>query len=169
MAGQAIPGIANFLLLDEANPALARRALESGYEDVWSGSLDASMASAKVRRAVTRRPATAAAPGTVTGSLDQLSFIDLVQILTAGGRSVAIDITSGERKAKVVLWQGQMKFAMAMGVEGEPAVYEVLAWEVGSFSLKPVDAVPPINCRAPNDAILLEGCRLLDERQRSKP
>ncbi|MEW5874835.1 MAG: DUF4388 domain-containing protein [Candidatus Zixiibacteriota bacterium] len=165
---QAIPGIANFLLLDEPNPALTRRALEAGYEDVWAGSLDAGVAAAKLRRAVSRRPADAAASGTVTGSLDQLSFIDLVQILTAGGRSVEINVTSGDRKAKVVLWQGQIKYAMAIGMEGEPAVYEVLAWEKGSFSLKPVDTMPPINCRAPNDAILLEGCRLLDERQRDK-
>lgn len=165
---QLAPGIANFLLLDEQNPALSRRALEAGYEDVWFTPLDAGVAATKLRRAVERRPESGAGPGTVTGSLEQLSFIDLVQILTAGGRSVAIDIVSGEKKAKVVLWQGQIKFAVALGIEGEPAVYEVLAWEKGSFSLRPVESAPPVNCRAPNDAILLEGCRLLDERRRAR-
>jgi CheY-like chemotaxis protein len=162
---RTLPGIANFLVLDEPNQSIARKALESGYEDVWSGQWDAGLAVAKMRRAVERTPSTTARPGMVTGSLEQLSFIDLIQVLTAGARSVAIEISHNSDTAKVVLWHGQIKQATAGGLSGEKAVHEVLSWDTGAFALRPVDAMPPANCRTSNDAMLLEGCRLMDERK----
>ncbi len=160
-----LPGIVNFLLLDEPNQSLARAALESGYDDVWSGQSDAGLAVAKMRRAIERTPSATVQAGTVSGSLEQLSFIDLIQVLTAGARSVAIDVSHGSDTAKVVLWHGQIRQAVAGDTQGEKAVYAVLAWESGTFTLRPVDTPPPANCHTSNDAMLLDPSRLMDERK----
>ncbi len=164
---QTIPGIANFLLLGEFDSALARAALEAGYEDVWSGGWDAGVAAAKLRRAVERRPHAPSKSQAVTGTLSQLSFIDMVQILAAGSRSVRIELHRGKANAIIILWQGQIKFAEASGKIGEQAVYEVLGWQDATFAFSPVEAMPEVNCCVPNEAMLLEGCRLMDERSRN--
>jgi hypothetical protein len=163
---KATPGMANFLILDEVDAALERGALEAGYEDVWSGQWDAGVAVAKLQRAASRREKPEAGTAAVSGSLEQLSFIDMVQILAAGRRSVRIELSDGQQKATIVLWQGQIKFAQAAGKEGEQAVYEILTWQQGTFNLHPVETPPTPNCKLPNEMILLEGCRLLDERSR---
>jgi DNA-binding NarL/FixJ family response regulator len=164
---QTAPGIANFLMLDEFDSALVRAALEAGFEDVWSGGWDAGVAAAKLRRAVERRPHAPSKSQAVTGTLSQLSFIDMVQILAAGTRSVKIELHKGKATAKIILWQGQIKYAEAAGKLGEEAVYEILAWQDATFSFSPVETMPQANCRMPNEAMLLEGCRLMDERTRN--
>jgi len=164
---QAAPGIVNFLLMEEFDSARARAALEAGYEDVWSGSWDAGVAAAKLRRGVQKRPQVQHKSQAVTGTLGQLSFIDMVQILATGGRSVKIELSHGRRQAKVILWQGQIRYAEAAGKQGEDAVYEILAWPDATFSFSPVEMMPPVNCRLPNEAMLLEGCRLIDECRRT--
>lgn len=164
---QTAPGIANFLLMDEFDSALARAALEAGFEDVWSGGWDAGVASTKLRRSVERRPHAPSKSQAVTGTLSQLSFIDMVQILAAGTRSVRIELHKGKANAKIVLWQGQIKYAEAAGKLGEEAVYEILAWQDATFSFSPVETMPQVNCRVPNEAMLLEGCRLMDEQKRN--
>jgi hypothetical protein len=164
---QTAPGIANFLLMDDFDSALARAALEAGFEDVWSGNWDAGVAATKLRRTVERRPHAPSKSQAVTGTLSQLSFIDMVQILAAGTRSVRIELHKGKANAKIVLWQGQIKYAEAAGKLGEQAVYEVLAWQDATFSFSPVETMPEVNCRIPNEAMLLEGCRLLDEQKRN--
>jgi hypothetical protein len=164
--GSSSPRPANFLVLDEPDTALERAALQAGYEDVWSGQWDAGVAVAKLQRAVSRREKAVAETPSVSGSLQQLNFIDMVQILAAGNRSVRIDITDGPKKASVILWQGQIKFARTPDKEGEQAIYEILTWENGMFDLHPVETKPAVNCKLPNDMILLEGCRLMDEQRR---
>ncbi len=53
---------------------------------------------------------------------------------------------------------------MCGGLTGEDAIYEVIRWgDDGSFSVEPTDEVPTPNIAYANEAILMEGCRLLDE------
>ena len=49
---------------------------------------------------------------------------------------------------------------------GAEAVYCALAWKRGVWSLEPItpEDLPEPNVDQPNEAILLEGCRRLDER-----
>ncbi len=163
---KALPGIANFLILDDPDTQLSRTALGAGFEDVWSGDWDAGIAAEKLRRAAARQPKAPSKDGVVSGSLSQFSFIDLVQILSAGARSVRIDVSNGVQTGQVVLWQGLIKFAHTDQCDGENAVYEILNWTDGAFTMVPITAPPESNCRLSNNAMLLEGCRLIDERRR---
>lgn len=163
---KTLPGIANFLILDDPDTQLSRTALSAGFEDVWSGDWDAGIAAEKLRRAAARQPKATSKDGVVSGSLSQFSFIDLVQILSAGARTVRIDISNGVQTGQVVLWQGQIKYAHTEQRDGESAVYEMLIWSEGAFTMVPTDSPPDSNCRLSNNAMLLEGCRLIDERKR---
>jgi CheY-like chemotaxis protein len=160
---QACPGIANFLILEEFDSALARAALESGYEDVWAGAWDAGVGVAKLRRASRRPVSPSPRSEAVTGTLSQLSIIDMVQILSAGTRSVKIELHHGPDTANVSLWQGQIRFAESGVLRGEDAVYQILAWADATFAFSPLESMPEQNCHLPNEAILLEGCRRIDE------
>ncbi len=158
--------LVSFLILEEPDTALERAALESGFEDVWTGQWDPGVAIAKLKRGVKRSEKSGGLAATVAGSLQQLSFVDMIQVLAASGRSVRIELQSNNRKGSVVLWQGQIKFAQANTLTGEQAVFDILTWDTGSFTLHPIDTPPNANCTMPNEMILLEGCRLMDESKR---
>ena len=54
-------------------------------------------------------------------------------------------------------------------VAGTPVTYRIRGDLVPAnervLSLQPAETTPPTNCRTSNDAMLLEGCRLMDERK----
>lgn len=160
---QTVADTAMFLVLDEPDPHFARAALAAGFEDVWSGPWDPGVAIEKLQRAVARQPKSEPKEGVVTGSLAQFGFIDMVQIIAVGARSVRIDLVHGSRKAQVQIWQGQIKYAESGDKEAEAAVYDIVSWDGGTFTMTPIEAAPSTNCRVSNQAMLLEGCRLLDE------
>jgi len=57
-----------------------------------------------------------------------------------------------------------MLFAECGDVAGVEAVYAVIRWrEEGAFQIGPVTEYPTENISMPNDFVLMEGCRLLDE------
>ncbi len=81
---------------------------------------------------------------------------------------MAIELTHGDKRANIVLWQGRLRSAVSTDLQGEEAVYDVICWAQGTFVLRPVEEEPLANCSHPNAAILLEGCRRLDERVSTK-
>jgi hypothetical protein len=67
-------------------------------------------------------------------------------------------------KAKIYMRDGQMVFAECDEFAGVEAVYAVIRWrEEGAFQIGPVTEYPTENISLPNDFILMQGCRLLDE------
>lgn len=156
-------GTASFLVMDHSDSELARAAILAGYEDVWCGQWDPVVAAAKLRRAAERRPHPPSRAQTVSGSLAQFNVIDMVQILAAGGRSVRIDISCEKATGRLILWQGQVRFAEAGSLAGEEAFYKILGWHNGTFSCTPIETLAETNCRLSNEAMLLEGCQRLDE------
>lgn len=59
---------------------------------------------------------------------------------------------------------GQMVVAECGEIVGVEAVYAVIRWrEEGAFQIGPVTEYPTENMSLPNDFVLIEGCRRLDE------
>jgi hypothetical protein len=52
---------------------------------------------------------------------------------------------------------------------GAKAVYEALGWTDGTWMVEPIrsDDIPTLNNNLSNEAILMEVCRLLDEKLRA--
>jgi len=102
------------------------------------------------------------------GSLADMNVIDLLQMMGQSKKTVHISIIAQGRQLTVYLDQGQIIYAECDNHLGADAVYQGIAWGKGIWSVEPVcqDDLPMPNNELSNDAILLEGCRLLDEKSR---
>jgi hypothetical protein len=112
-------------------------------------------------------------PSGAWGSLSDMNLIDLLQALGPSGRTVKITVQPGKRGSDTLvlyLCQGSITFSQYADLTGAAAVYEGLAWQRGAWTVQPIteDEIPQSNNVLPNEAILMEGCRLLDERARGK-
>jgi hypothetical protein len=81
---------------------------------------------------------------------------------------VRIDLVRGGERAVVYMQRGRMTHAAVGSVVGEPAVYRVIAWENdGEFTVSEESRFPQPTIAAATESVLMEGCRLLDERKGS--
>ncbi len=108
------------------------------------------------------------------GNLSDMNLIDLLQALGPSRRTVRIEVTpDGEEERRLILFlhQGNIIFAKLGDLTGEHAVFEALGWQTGAWVSKPIAEkdLPEANNHLPNEAILMEGCRQLDERAKAAP
>jgi hypothetical protein len=103
--------------------------------------------------------------GGFSGSLSVLSFIDLLQALAQGAKTVHVSLSGPDGESgHVYLRRGKMVHAECGRVGGVGAIYRIIEWgEDGSFSVESTDQFPTDNIFDTNEAILMEGCRLMDE------
>ncbi len=105
------------------------------------------------------------------GNLSEMSIIDLVQALGPSQRTARITVSPNNGhsdKLLMYLNRGNISFAKVGELLAEKAIYEALSWENGTWLLEPIteEQLPEPNNNLPNDYILMEGCRLIDERSR---
>jgi hypothetical protein len=102
------------------------------------------------------------------GKLSQVPLTDLLQLLHMNRRTGTLDLSrhlgpDRAEQATVQVRDGNVLQARVGVVEGEKALFRLLAWREGSFVFGPLrgDAAPRIT--TPTRALLLEGLRQLDE------
>ncbi len=167
--------VATFLLVDGPAATELTKLLEKGIEDILAleGNLDLLMAKMhKVQERIQQERRDSDTGKLSTGSqgrLADMNVIDLLQALGPSRKSVRITIIpSGDAKRKLVMYldHGRITFAQLEEKIGAEAVYEGIAWADGAWTVEPIsaDELPPPNNDLPNESILMEGCRLLDER-----
>jgi hypothetical protein len=98
-----------------------------------------------------------------------MNLIDLIQALGPGRKTVRITIQAdlaGTPTLVIHLDNGRIIHAETQELEGAAAIYEGLAWTDGSWLVEPVvtEDLPEANIGESNESLLMEGCRLLDER-----
>jgi len=95
----------------------------------------------------------------------ELPFVDLIQALAQSQRNVRLRVARRNGESAVIyLRNGQMVHGRCGRAIGEEAVCRIIHWrDDGSFRLEPVREFPPENIFSPNDYVLMEGLRLLDE------
>jgi len=167
-----------FLLVDSSSTSRLTKLLERGIEDIIAldGSLDLLIV--KMRKAWDRIQAEdkETSEGEQSngsrGRLSDMNLIDLLQALGPSRKTVRITITaenSDDGRLIIYLDQGNITFAQFKDKTGPEAVYEGIAWTDGSWTVEPVlaESLPESNNQLPNESILMEGCRLLDEKVRA--
>ncbi|RIL07102.1 MAG: hypothetical protein DCC71_04275 [Proteobacteria bacterium] len=107
----------------------------------------------------------------VEGRLSQIALADLLQLFHLNRRTGTIDLrrrTSAGRteRGRIALRDGDVAQASCGAVEGEKALFRLLAWSEGSFSFRPASVPAEIRITTPTRALLLEGMRQLDEWKR---
>ncbi|MCA3011577.1 MAG: DUF4388 domain-containing protein, partial [Myxococcaceae bacterium] len=102
----------------------------------------------------------------IEGGLSQLPLPDLLQILAMNRRTGRLSLSNGAEQGEIHLNQGAPVNARLGALEGEKALFRLVAWREGTFAFSP----GPPSLRTPVDrtmeGVLLEGMRQSDERER---
>jgi DNA-binding response OmpR family regulator len=98
-----------------------------------------------------------------SGSLEDVAVVDLMQTITVSGKSGVASVKRGEREAWLYFDRGQIIDAEVGDLRGEEAVYRAITWTTGFFDLefRAVERARVIDL--PNQALLMEGLRRVDE------
>lgn len=108
----------------------------------------------------------------ISGRLEQMSLVDVVQLLANGQRGALIEVHSESPLGTALpvgligLTRGQIAFARHGNDVGEDALFSILSSSRGSFSVSFEKAVPAANIQRETTFLLLEHLRRLDEAAR---
>lgn len=162
-----------YVVTDSTDPAVTLSLLDAGVDDVLAPPHDFQLAAARITRAIASRSRARsqarARSGDFSASFQAFSFLDLVQALANGRKSVRVELRrpgTGEA-ACLFLEHGIPVHATCGEAEGPEAVYRIIAWEDdGEFTVYPESFFPPPTIDLPLESLLMEGCRRLDESRR---
>ena len=150
----------------ENQEELVSRALLAGADDFISKESSTQVAFLKLNRLIqqSRRQDNGATTSGVSGSLEEMGFMETIQILANREKDALISLQDQENNsAEVYLHLGEIIHAGCGELQGETAIYELLTWKSGFFQVKTPEQLPERNVFGSTEAIMLEGCRLMDE------
>lgn len=100
--------------------------------------------------------------GTIVG----IGLNDVIQLIcTSTNNHVKIKVKSGLQEGIICVANGQIVHAQTLQKEGEFALYEILSWPGGEFSVAPTEPsmIGKITIHKPWEQLILESARLKDE------
>jgi hypothetical protein len=103
----------------------------------------------------------------MSGNLEEIPLPDLLQLFGTSRKAGVLVLRSSGREGRIYLNEGRIRFAEFGGVPGVPplkALYRMLGWQTGSFTLDPPDTrefEAAIDVSA--QEVLMEGFRQQDE------
>jgi CheY-like chemotaxis protein len=108
------------------------------------------------------------APGesVLRGTLAQMNVIDLLQSLEMGRKSCLLSLTNAGDRCDLYITDGQIKHATYGKLQGDEAVYKVMAWSKGSFQIDFEGRAAQQSTTQSTQMLMMEGLRMLDESRR---
>lgn len=103
-----------------------------------------------------------------SGAISLPMLPDLIQIYALSRATGALRIRRGPEEGGVWFSEGEIIHATCGSVRGEEAVYALLRWQGGEFQMEAGAQPPERSVGLPWQELLVEGCRLMDEAQRSE-
>ena len=137
--------------------------LRAGADDAIMMPVDNDLLCLKIEKHAVASARADTKTGGVTGSLSDLSFSDLFQVLSASCRSVEISFRRGSEEGRIYMQQGNVVHAVVGDITGEQAFFRLMQWRDGQFSLKECSEFPEQTISASTMSLLMEGARLADE------
>lgn len=144
------------------NAQLAVRCLRAGANDFLAKPVNTELLFLKVQNHLSAAGVSVKECG-VSGSLDEMSFTDMVQILCAGRRSVDLFLTMDDEEGRVYIRDGEIVHAMLGALRGEPAFYALMRWKSGTFTTRQCGESPERSIQSSSMSLLMEGARQADE------
>ena len=163
-----------YLVLSQYSSGEASELLKAGFEDVLRSDDVLDLLMVKLGRLRERlsyervqRQEIMQTLGT-HGSLTDMNVIDLLQALGPTSKTARISVSAHGQQLTVYLDRGRIVYAECDEIRGPEAVYCALGWRQGVWSVDPVppEDLPEPNNDLANEAVLLDGCRRLDEMGR---
>lgn len=102
-------------------------------------------------------------PEGFSGAISMPLLPDLLQIYTISLADGALTIRRDRERGTIWFDHGEIVHAECGGIAGEEAVYRLLQWRAGQFSLDREARAPVRSITASWQNVLMEGCRRLDE------
>ncbi len=177
--GISLGNVPTFLLVSDIAGAELTRLLDRGLEDIIDVQAGLDMLVTKMHKVQAIKQAredqkndSQGITSETRGRLADMNLIDLLQALGPARRTVRITLyrtDDNERHLLLYLDEGVISFARLGDTNGADAVYEAMSWADGSWLIEPLSAddLPEPNNETANESILMEGCRLMDEKARS--
>ena len=138
--------------------------MRAGADDVLAKPVDMELLLLKIERLLpTSTDDAEARPHGVQGSLEDMSFPDMLQILAAGGKSVSITLNRENESGGIYMRNGNVVHADVNEKQGDEAFHELAGWTTGTFSTEACDAFPEDSIETPTMSLLMEAARRLDE------
>lgn len=107
-----------------------------------------------------------ARPGVIQGRLEEMSIMDLLQSLEMGQKSCKLTVTRNNETCEMYFTAGACKHAQFGSLEGDEAVYKIVAWADGDFEIDFNATTDKRTTTRSTQGLLMEALRLLDEAAR---
>ncbi len=175
--GVDLRAVPTFLIVEHSAMSEVTPLLDMGIEDIVDSQANPDMLVLKVNKLRAQFESRSEHENQIArqqagakGSLADMNLIDLLQALGPGKRTTRITVThpADRQTLEIYLNQGSITFAQVEDLRGADAIYRGLTWQTGNWTVEPisVDDLPDSNNQLPNESILMEGCRQLDEMTR---
>ena len=149
------------------------RGLQLGADDYVTKPFAVEELHARVERLLERKGALDAVrrgrEALLSGSVQQLAFSDLLQILSLNGKDGTVQILQDEDEGRIEFVSGQIVDAMTGSVRGTKALYRILGWSAATFRVVPRTGPDPAATIAlATSNLLMDGLVSVDHWQRWK-
>lgn len=151
-----------FFLTQDRGDRLATQCLEAGADDFFFKPPDLEMISIKIRNILALKNARGVRRG-ISGTLQDMSFTDIIQSLTIGEKDVEIQLAHEGKTGVIYIQQGEVIYAQTQGLEGPDAFYRMMTWPDGEFEITACASIPARNIYENAMSLLMEGARMADE------
>jgi hypothetical protein len=174
ISGVNLDATPTFLLVKNSIIPRLAHLIKMGIEDILDLDTDFEVFLLKIKKTMMHRDSPSIASGQSSkqsgsrGNLSEMNIIDLLQALGPSRRTSKITVSqenSSSEPLMIYLDHGNITFAQLGELEGETAIHKALTWTSGTWVVEQVTEgqLPEPNNDLPNEAILMEGCRLMDE------
>jgi DNA-binding response OmpR family regulator len=162
-----------FLLLEKQNRHAVREGLRAGAQDVLTLPLDVEGLVLRINHLLDQRPlaakptppAAAGANAALVGSLAQVEFSDLVQILVTRTRDTKVSFHRPDgANGDLFFKDGNVVHAQTMTHLGDEAVFELMRWKDASFTVYNETCAAEPTIRNSVMGLLMEGAQRIDEK-----
>jgi two-component system chemotaxis response regulator CheY len=97
------------------------------------------------------------------GTVDTMSFANVLQILHGGRKTGVLGFRDGERSGGLYLDKGEAVHAWTDDLQGEEAFYDLSGWRKAKFAFNSIPRDVPRTLTKPTITLLLEAMRLGEE------
>src|SRR6266542_3062012 len=97
------------------------------------------------------------------GSLRELQLPDIIQLVSASGKTGKFTLVRDEEQGTLFLKQGRIVHAQVGDVAGEEAVHVLASWSSGEFQFSPGEETEAVSISKSNARLLMEAAHQHDE------
>jgi hypothetical protein len=106
----------------------------------------------------------------IKGDLQDMNLASLMQMLCLDQRKATLVLKRSQADQGAIFFDsGRIVHAEVGSLIGEAAVYHLLSWGDGTFEMNEQQIIPSQTITVPWNHLIMEGMRLIDERQMDEP